>query len=87
MGRTGDPLDDEFPPRIGGKKPSPRGAPCREEAGWPMVKMIVVVVVLLNVVITIRIIIVEPGGPRRVAQVVCLSVYGNMMSPVCKENE
>ena len=43
MGRTGDSLDEECPPRIGGKKPSPRGAPCREEAGWPWVKMIVVV--------------------------------------------
>ena len=33
MGRTGDSLDDEFPPRIGGKKPSPRGSPCREDTG------------------------------------------------------
>ena len=45
MGRAGDSLDDELPPRIGGKKPSPRGAPCREEAGWPLDKIIVVVVV------------------------------------------
>ena len=51
MGRTGDSLDDEFPPRIGGKKPSPRGAPCREEAGWPWVKMIDVVVVVVVVVV------------------------------------
>ena len=55
MGRTGDSLDDEFPPRIGGKKPSPRGAPCREEAGWPWVKMIVVTVVIAvaNVIIVV----------------------------------
>ena len=27
-----------------GKNPSPRGAPCREETGWPLGKMVVVVV-------------------------------------------
>ena len=47
MGRTGDSLDDVFPRRIGGKKPSPRGAPCREGAGWPLDKIIVVVVVFV----------------------------------------
>ena len=38
------------PPTKWGKKPSPRGAPCREEAGWPMGKMVVVVVVVVVVV-------------------------------------
>ena len=47
MGRAGDSLDDELPPRIGGKKPSPRGAPCREETGWPLDEMVVVVVVVV----------------------------------------
>ena len=42
---------------------------------------------LLNPLISLRIIIVEPGGPRPVAKVVCFCVYGNMMSPVYKENE
>ena len=51
MGRTGDSLDDEFPPRIGGKKPSPRGSPCREETGGPCVKVIVVVVVVVLLLI------------------------------------
>ena len=45
MGRAGDSLDFEFPPTKWGKKPSPRGAPCREETGWPVDKVIVVVVV------------------------------------------
>ena len=47
MGRTGDSLDDEFPPRIGGKKPSPRGSPCREETGWPLGEMIVVIAIVI----------------------------------------
>ena len=34
-------------PQEWGMKPSPRGAPCREEAGWPMGKMVVVVVVVV----------------------------------------
>ena len=49
MGRAGDSLDDEFPPTKWGRKPSPRGAPCREEAGWPTGKMVVVVVVVVVV--------------------------------------
>ena len=48
MGRAGDPMDNEFPPRIGGKKPSPRGSPCREDTGWPVDKMVVVVVVVVE---------------------------------------
>ena len=50
MGRAGDSLDDEFPPGLGEEALSPRGAPCREEAGWPMVKIVVVVVVVVVVV-------------------------------------
>ena len=47
MGRTGDSLGDEFPPRSGGGGTSPRGAPCREETGWPTGKIVVVVVVVV----------------------------------------
>ena len=46
MGRTGDSLEDESSPRIAGKKPSLRRSPFREEAGWPLVEMTVVVVVV-----------------------------------------
>ena len=38
-------LKSSIPPTKWGKNPSPRGAPCREEAGWPVGKMVVVVVV------------------------------------------
>ena len=51
--------------------------------GGPGIKWLL----LLNPLISLRIIIVEPGGPRPVAKVVCFCVYGNMMSPVYKENE
>ena len=45
MGKAGNPFGDEIPPRMWGKDPAPRGAPCREETGWPVGEMIVVVVV------------------------------------------
>ena len=48
---------------------------------------VLLLLLLLNPLISLRIIIVEPGGPRPVAKVVCFCVYGNMMSPVYKENE
>ena len=50
MGRTGDSLH-KFPLTKWGKKPSPRGSPCREETGWPLVNMVVVVVVVVAVVV------------------------------------
>ena len=53
MGRTGDSLDDEVPPIIGGKKPSPRGSPCREDTGWPVGEMVVVVVAVVEVVVVV----------------------------------
>ena len=38
------------PPTKCGRKPSPRGYSCREEAGWPVGKMIVVAAVVVVVV-------------------------------------
>ena len=44
-------LAKQIPPTKWGKKPSPRGAPCREETGWPLGKMVVVVVVAVVVLV------------------------------------
>ena len=84
MGRTGDSLNDQFPPRSGGGSPSPRGSVVERKRGGPGIKWLLL---LLNLNISLRIIIVEPGGPRMVAQVLCFCVYGNMMSSVSKEND
>ena len=58
-----------------------RISPLGRKRGVPWVRW------LLNPIISLRIIIVEPGGPRPVAKVVCSCVYGDIVSPVCKENE
>ena len=81
MGRAGHSLDDQFPPRSGGRTPHREELVVERKRGGPGMKW------LLNPLISLRIIIVEPGGPRPVAKVVCFCVYGNMMSPVYKENE
>ena len=63
MGRTGDSLVHEFPPRSGG------GSPLQEELldgrkrGGPWVRWLLLLL-LLNPLISLKIIIVEPGGPR-----------------------
>ena len=58
MGRAGDSLDDEFPPRSGGGSPLKEELLVGRKRGGPWMKG------LLNVIISLRIIIVEPGGPR-----------------------
>ena len=58
MGRAGDSLDDEFPPRSGGGSPLKEELLVGRKRGGPGMKW------LLNVIISLRIIIVEPGGPR-----------------------
>ena len=35
----------------GGKEPSPRGAPCREQTEQPLCKMVVVIIVVVVVVV------------------------------------
>ena len=82
MGRTGNSLDDQFPPRSGGRAHHREALLVGRKRGGPGIRWL-----LLNPLISLRIIIVEPGGPRPVAKVVCFCVYGNMMSPVYKENE
>ena len=42
MGKAGDSLV-----KVGEEALSPRGAPCREEVGWPMVKVVDAVVVVV----------------------------------------
>ena len=42
-----------IPPTKWGMKPALCGSPCREEAGWPVDKMVVVVVVVLVVVVVV----------------------------------
>ena len=59
MGRAGDSLDDEFPPRSGGGSPLKEELLVGRKRGGPGMKW------LLNVIISL-IIIVEPGGPRTV---------------------
>ena len=99
MGRTGDSLLNQFPPRSGG------GSPLREELlvgrkrGGPWVEMIVVVVVVvclllllslsssLNVITTNRVIIVEPDGPRRMTLAWGFSCILQKVSFKCKEND
>ena len=49
MGKTGDSLQYHFPPRSGGGSLNGCRSPCREETGWPWVKMVVVVVVVVVV--------------------------------------
>ena len=61
MGRAGDSLDDEFPPRSGGGSPLKEELLVGRKRGGPWMKLL-----LLNVIISLRIIIVEPGGPRTV---------------------
>ena len=60
MGRAGDSLDDEFPPRSGGGSPLKEELLVGRKRGGPGMKWLL----LLNVIISLRIIIVEPGGPR-----------------------
>ena len=59
MGRTGDSLRFEFPPRSGGGSPLKEELLVGRKRGGPGMKW-------LNVIISLRIIIVEPGGPRTV---------------------
>ena len=44
-----------FPPTKWGMKPSPRGAPCREEAGWPMGKMVAAAAAAAVVVVVVAV--------------------------------
>ncbi len=46
MGRAGDSLNHEFPPRSGGISPHRVDLLVGEETGWPSGKMVVVVVVV-----------------------------------------
>ena len=84
MGRTGHSLDDQFPPRSGGRAHHREDLRVGRKRGGPGIRWLLL---LLNLNISLRIIIVEPGGPRMVAQVLCFCVYGNMMSSVSKEND
>ena len=54
---------------------------------FSQIDKLLLLLLLLNLIIFLRIIIVEPGGPRRMAKAVCFCVYGNMMSSVLKEND
>ena len=62
MGRAGDSLDDEFPPRSGGGSPLKEELLVGRKRRGPGMKWLLLL--LLNVIISLRIIIVEPGGPR-----------------------
>ena len=59
MGRTGDSLHPEFPPRSGGGSPLQEDLLVGRRRSVPWVRLL-----LLNPLISLKIIIVEPGGPR-----------------------
>ena len=59
MGRAGDSFDDEFPPRSGGRSPRRHDPLVGGKRGGPWVKMVV------ESYFSLKLIIVEPGGPRR----------------------
>ena len=61
MGRAGDSFNDEFPPRSGGRTPRRDDPLVGRKRGGPWVRWLLL---LLNLNISLRIIIVEPGGPR-----------------------
>ena len=73
MGRTGDSLVQEFPPRSGGRTPRRHDPLVGRKRGDPRVRwllllwllLLLLLLLLLNLIISLRIIIVEPGGPRR----------------------
>ena len=48
MGRTGDSLDDQLPPRSGGGSPRREDLLVGRKAGWPLDNMVVVVVVVVH---------------------------------------
>ena len=87
MGRAGNSLDDELPPRSGG------GSPLREELlvgrkrGGPWSKLLLLFLLLLNVIITYRIIIVERDGPRRVTLAAGISHILQKVSVNAKQND
>ena len=81
MGRAGDSLDDEFPPRSGGGSPLEEELLVGRKRCGPGMKWL-----LLNLISSLKIIIVEPGGPRPVSLALVFLVYGEIMSFKCKEN-
>ena len=67
MGRTGDSLDDKFPPQSGGRSPLREELLVGRKRGGPWVRwllLLLLLLLLLNLIISLKIIIVEPGGPR-----------------------
>ena len=61
MGRTGDSLEDNSPHKVGEEALSERSALSGGKRGDPRVRWLLL---LLNPLISLKIIIVEPGGPR-----------------------
>ena len=62
MGRAGDSFDDEFPQRSGARTPRRHDPLVGRKRGGPWVRWLLLL--LFNLLISLKIIIVEPGGPR-----------------------
>ena len=60
MGRAGNSLDDEFPPRSGGRSPRREDLLVGRTRGGPWMKWLLLLLLLLNLIISKRILLLSP---------------------------